>query len=60
MTRYYVTVAALTFVVLAGLGGWIANIVKLVSAADGGITAMLIVRIVGVFFTPLGAVMGYL
>jgi hypothetical protein len=60
MTRYYVTVAALTFVVLAGLGGWIANIVKLVAAADGGITAMLIVRIVGVFFAPLGAVMGYL
>ncbi len=42
------------------IGGWIANVVKLVGMVDGGITAMLVIRIVGVFAPPVGGVLGYL
>lgn len=45
--------------VVAGLGGWIANIVKFVGMLDGAVTAMFIVRIVGIFFAPLGSVLGF-
>lgn len=45
---------------IAGVGGWIANIVKLVGMSMDPITGMLIVRAVGIVLAPLGAVMGYL
>jgi hypothetical protein len=60
MTQYYVTVLALVGLFVAVFAGWIVNIMKLIFIIDGGITAMLIVRLAGVFFVPLGAVMGYL
>lgn len=44
---------------LAAIGGWIANIVKLIGMLDGGVTAMFIARIVGALLAPLGAVLGY-
>lgn len=48
-------------VVLLGLGGWIANIVKLFTtdAALAEWTVMEISRIVGVFLWPIGCVLGY-
>jgi len=49
----------MTVIVLAGLGGWIANIVKLFGMFDGPVTALFIGRIVGVFAAPLGAVLGF-
>lgn len=51
------TVAILIW--LAAIGGWIANIAKIVGMAGGEITTMLVLRIVGVFAIPLGAVLGY-
>jgi len=47
-------------IVIAAVGGWIANIVKLVGLLDGGVTGWLIGRGVGIFFPPLGAIMGFL
>ncbi len=44
--------------VIAGLGGWIANIVKLIGM-DFVVSGMLIARAVGIFVAPLGAVLGY-
>ena len=43
------------------IGGWIANIVKLVgmSFSDPN-TVELVLRVVGYFMAPLGVVMGYL
>jgi len=41
------------------IGGWVANIVKLIGMIDGDVTAMFIGRIVGVFAAPVGAVLGY-
>ena len=46
-------------VLAAAIGGWVANIVKLIGILDGGITVMLVVRIVGIFAAPLGAIVGY-
>ncbi len=48
---------------IAAVGGWIANIVKLVHAASGNdvqITVMILLRIMGIIATPLGAILGYL
>ena len=50
----------LVVLVLAGVGGWVANIVKLIGMDLGGITGMLIARAVGIFVPPLGAVLGFL
>jgi len=44
---------------LAGFG-WVANIVKLIGMDFGAITGLLIVRAIGIFIAPPGAVMGYL
>jgi hypothetical protein len=56
------TFVELAVVVLAvlGVGGWIANIVKLVAMNFDHITGMLVARAIGVFFAPLGAVLGFL
>lgn len=44
---------------LVCLGGWIANIVKLISHADEGITFMAILRIVGILAAPFGTIIGF-
>lgn len=43
----------------AAIFGWVANIVKFFGMLDGGVSAMFIARIVGVFAAPLGAILGY-
>lgn len=40
--------------------GWLLNIGKVLLSLDGGVTAMFIARIVGIFFAPLGGVLGWL
>lgn len=45
---------------LAGIGGWIANIVKIFWSAGEPLTAIFIIRCVGVFAAPVGAILGYL
>jgi len=45
--------------IVAAIGGWVANVVKLIGMIDGELTAMFIARIVGVFAAPLGAILGY-
>ena len=53
---------ALVFVIaaLVGAWGWISNIIKLASMDFGGVTGMLVLRAIGVFVAPLGAVLGFL
>ena len=44
----------------AGLIGWCMNIAGMMHMInDPTITPMLVARIVGIFFVPLGAVLGY-
>lgn len=47
-------------VIIAAIGGWIANVAKLFGAAADPITAMFIIRCLGVPVAPLGAILGYL
>ena len=55
-------VAAVVYLalVIASAYGWIANIVSLYHSSFDTITGQLVLRIVGIFVAPLGAVMGYL
>jgi len=45
--------------VLAGIVGWVMNIFDIVAAVSDPITAMFIIRCVGIFVAPLGAILGY-
>jgi hypothetical protein len=47
-------------VVVFGGYGWVMNIVEIVNADFNHIDGVLVVRIVGIFLAPLGAVLGYL
>lgn len=46
-------------VVLASIGGWIANIVKLAGTGFEPFTWLAVIRAIGIFVAPLGAVLGY-
>jgi hypothetical protein len=46
-------------VVIAGLYGYVCNLMKIVDMFGGEITGELVVRIVGCLAFPLGAVMGF-
>jgi hypothetical protein len=50
-------------ILIASIYGWINNIILLFSSADmtlASITLMSVLRIVGIFVPPLGAILGYL
>lgn len=57
-TSFELTIIVL--IAVLALGGWIANIVKLVGMDFGAITGLLIVRVIGISIVPLGAVMGFI
>jgi hypothetical protein len=50
----------LVALIIAAIGGWIANIVKMVGLFSDPIGAWLIGRAIGIFVAPLGAILGYL
>lgn len=39
--------------------GWVINIVELFSQSFDPLTAVAVLRVVGIFIPPLGAIMGY-
>ncbi len=45
--------------IVFGVGGWIANVVKLILHLNDPIAGMFIARIVGIFVPPFGAILGY-
>jgi hypothetical protein len=52
------TVFAAIGLICAGVAGWVLNLIALVGMLDGGITAMFVARLVGVFVAPLGSILG--
>lgn len=50
---------ALLIFIVAAIGGYIANIVKIIGALGGEVTAIFIARCVGVFFAPIGSILGF-
>ena len=55
--RYFVWVA-LPVLIGVGVVGWVYNIIALASAET--ITGLVVLRIVGIFIAPLGAVLGWI
>lgn len=47
-------------IVLVGASGWIWNVVKIATADFNDITGLLVLRVIGIFFAPLGAILGFL
>ena len=45
--------------VIAGVVGWVLNIVDLFGSQIFPLTGETILRIVGIFIVPLGAILGY-
>jgi hypothetical protein len=62
--RYTTIKRMLTLVILllwvVGGWGWVWNIMKIVDSDIGAPIGMLVMRIIGVFVAPLGAVLGFL
>ena len=61
MKKFNVAYSVIAIIGLLGLGGWCANIYKLLTtgielASWGG---MEIARVIGIFVAPLGAVLGW-
>lgn len=52
----------LVTVIIAGIGGWVANIYKLATCgiAIGEWGIMEILRLVGIFLAPMGSVLGFM
>jgi hypothetical protein len=46
--------------IVGGLWGWLMNIVKIVGSDFAQITGLLVMRVIGVFLAPLGAVLGFM
>ena len=54
-------VGGFIFIVLPlAVWGWVWNIVKLIGMGLDPITGLLIVRVIGIFVPPLGAVVGFI
>jgi len=59
--RGYTTTEVIFLLVwLVSIIGWVLNIVKIVDANFDPITGMVVLRCIGVFVAPLGAVLGFL
>jgi len=56
-------IAAIFFYIALIIGGgigWVLNIVKLVGAGFDPIGAEVVLRVIGIFMAPLGAILGYI
>jgi hypothetical protein len=58
MQNIFGAVAVFGVIILA-FAGWVLNIVAIVGSVDAAITGMFILRCIGIFVAPLGAVLGY-
>jgi len=47
-------------IALLGAFGWGWNIIKITQSSFDPLTGMLVVRIIGIFVAPIGAILGYL
>lgn len=56
-TGYYLTLIAIWLVFAIG---WVMNIITIWNTMDNPVTAKFILRCIGVFVGPIGAILGYL
>jgi hypothetical protein len=53
---YHLTVILLVAVAITG---WVMNLVTIFNSDFGNITGVLVLRVVGIFLAPIGAVLGW-
>lgn len=46
--------------IIASAYGWVENIVKICGSDFSHITGILVIRIIGAFIAPLGAILGFM
>ena len=51
---------AIVLIWLAGIVGWVMNIITIVGTPEFEFTGLLVGRVIGVFVAPLGAILGYI
>lgn len=53
--------ASLVFLglIIAALSGWVMNIITIAHSNFGDLTGLLVLRVVGIFVAPLGAILGW-
>jgi hypothetical protein len=56
----FIAVLVMIGLVSASIYGWVMNIIQVYHSNFSEITGILVLRIVGIFMAPLGAIMGYL
>lgn len=54
------SIGLLSGVIALSVGGWIANVAKLVDLFGGPVSEMYVARVIGVFVAPLGSVLGFI
>lgn len=54
---YYLTLLAIWFLIFIG---WVLNVIEIWHTVDNPITAKFVLRVVGIFIAPIGAVLGFL
>lgn len=47
-------------VVILGFAGWAMNIMTIASSSFNDLTGLLVLRVVGIFIAPMGAVLGWI
>ncbi len=47
-------------IIIAGVYGWVMNLVMIMHSDFSHITGLLVIRIIGIFMAPIGAVLGYI
>lgn len=59
MNKIIVLYLAYFVVWMAALVGYVMNIVKIFTSFDDGLTTLMIIRLIGTFAVPLGAIVGW-
>ena len=57
---FTLTETLMGLVVILCIIGWVMNIIKIVGTELVPITTIFVIRVVGIFVPPLGAVLGYM
>ncbi len=47
-------------VVILGFAGWVMNIMTIAGSNFNDLTGLLVLRVVGIFIAPMGAVLGWI
>lgn len=50
----------LVAVFILGFAGWVMNIMTIAGSSFNDLTGLLILRVVGIFIAPMGAVLGWI